>query len=80
MIHVNRHNVSVAKAAGTICRVAAIAIMAVASLALASCKGRTLHNMVPTGDTVEVNPMPAGEATDQDNPESIDSSRIQPAD
>ena len=34
------------------------------SVLLASCQGRTMHNVVPTGDTVEVNPMPQPEPAD----------------
>lgn len=36
--------------------VAALAVILAISLSVTSCKGRTMDNMVPSGDTVEVVP------------------------
>lgn len=37
--------------------ISSLAAAAAIVLAVTSCKGRTMENAVPTGDTIEVNPM-----------------------
>lgn len=56
MIHPNHRKVSVAKATGTLRHVMYGCLIAMAACMISSCKGRTMHNMVPLGDTVEITP------------------------
>lgn len=56
MIHPNHRKVSAAKAAGTLRYVMYGSVFLIAACMISSCKGRTMNNMVPLGDTVEVIP------------------------
>lgn len=45
--------------------------LALASIAFTSCKGRTLDNVEPTGDTIEVNPGPIAPADTVDSLQNL---------
>lgn len=45
---------------------ASVAAIAVSSCLLAGCQGRKMDNMVPTGDTVEVNPRVSADTIQQE--------------
>lgn len=52
---------------------ASVAAIAVSSCLLAGCQGRKMDNMVPTGDTVEVNPRVAADTVLPEAPVTEDS-------